>query len=136
MKRYLYFLGAAAIFIIGACIHSIPTPTFGAVLFAQSLPATKTASWNVNASSDNVTAYTFTLDGGTPVVIPASSCTATCSTPMLLSTFGAHSYTVFASNASLSGGTGVTGTPQNGPSSALAFNLNQQPGSIGGESAK
>lgn len=64
------------------------------VIYAQSLPITKTVAWDANAASDNVTSYTLRLDTGTPstVVPPATTGTVT------FTTAGTHTITVTATN--------------------------------------
>lgn len=130
MRRYIRLaLLLVAAGVLAFCASQFP-PVLnpgGLVLYAQSVPVTKTASWTVNPAAQNVTSYTFTLDGGTPVVVPTSACTTTCSTPVVLTTFGNHTQTVVATNTDLSGGSGVTGSSQNSPVTTLAFTLNQAP---------
>ena len=126
MKRLVLLIGATLLMVF--CGSHLPPIGGGAlVLFAQSVPVTKTATWAVNPATQNVVSYTFTLDGGTPVVIPASACAATCSTPAVLAAFGNHAYTVVATNVDLSGGSGVSGSNQNSPAASLSFSLNQAP---------
>lgn len=121
MKRTLVFLFALA------ALSAWPFHHHRIVLYAQSVPATVTASWNANPAGDNVTAYLVSLDGGAVITVLPASCTATCSTPLTLPTFGPHTYTVVAQNASLTGGAGVTGTAQNSAAASLSFSLNQKP---------
>lgn len=123
MKKIL-----ATVAVIGAVILAPSVSKKRLVIYAQSVPYTATVKWNPNPVGDNVSSYTVTLDTGTPQVIQASTCTPTlCSTTVSIPTFGAHSWSVFATNQTLSGGTGVTGTPQNGNASSQAFSLNQKP---------
>lgn len=108
------------------------------VVYAQSLPATVTVSINPNPASENDTSYTFALDGGTPVVVQASACTATaCSTTFSVASFGNHAWTAFATNQKITCTSGTcTGSPQNGPSAGQAFALNQTPTATTGQNTK
>lgn len=109
----------------------------GVILYAQSLPYNSTFTWSPNPVGDNVSLYTVTLDSGTPVVVLASTCTTTlCSSSVPINAFGSHTISVFATNQTLSGGTGVTGTPQNGPSASLMFSLNQAPNKVASPGVK
>src|SRR3990167_2295339 len=75
------------------CLAALP------VLYAQSLPATLTASWAPNPASDNVLDYQVTLDGGVPVTAPVSACTLTlCAARFDVAAYGPHSLTVAAQN--------------------------------------
>lgn len=76
------------------------------VLHAQSLPITKTFTWDANPASEQVTSYTVRLDGvviGTP---------ATPGQPFTIATAGAHTLSVTAAN--------VWGV---GPTATLAFTV-------------
>ncbi len=132
-KGWIVGLGLLALV---ACSVLTPNPTplpipGVAILYAQSVPHTVTYYWAPDAATYNVTSYTVTCStAAAPVVVPATStlCTSTqCSTPVVLTQFGSQTCNVFATNTSLSGGSDVTGTPQNGPASPnTVFTLNQQ----------
>jgi len=100
------------------------------VLYAQSLPATLTASWAPNPASDNVLDYQVTLDGGASVTVLASACTATrCSTAISVGGFGAHTAVLVARNRGLSTDPADV---QSGPAVSLAFVLSAAPGAVSG----
>jgi hypothetical protein len=140
MKRSVLWSVIALAFFFGVVCSKLPingVPHIGVVLYAQSVPATVTASWNPNPATENVTSYILTLDTGSSVTVSAASCSATaCSSPLSVAAFGNHTYTVAAVNTNLSGGAGVTGSPQTGASTSLAFTLNPRPSAPAGASAK
>lgn len=102
------------------------------VLAAQSLtaqvPATVHTSWTPNPVTDNVVQYSLTLDTATPIIILASTCSATLcpATPLALTvpTFGLHTATLVAQNLELSG---VPTSLQSGPASTVTFTLAAAP---------
>lgn len=66
-------------------------------LEAQTLPLAAHVIWSPNAATEAVTSYRVTLDGGTPVVVPASACTPTdCSVAVTITTLGPHTASVVA----------------------------------------
>lgn len=51
-------------------------------LYAQSFPLSVKVQWDPNPTSDNVTNYIVVFNGGAPVTIASSACTATlCEVP-------------------------------------------------------
>ena len=103
-----------------------------ALLFSRQLaaqtPATVHATWSPNPTTDNVVQYTVSVDAGTPIIVLASSCSATqCPTAPLLLTvgaFGAHTVTIAAQNLKLS--TDPTSF-QSGPALSVSFTLGAVP---------
>jgi len=63
-------------------------------IYAQTLPVTKTASWNGNPASDNVINYTIQLDSNAAISVLSPS----TSTPITFATSGAHTLTLTATN--------------------------------------
>lgn len=62
------------------------------IIYAQSLPLTKTFAWTDDPTADPATSHTVTLDGA---VIPS---TTAQSTPFTVTTLGAHVLTVSETN--------------------------------------
>ena len=101
----------------------------GTTLYAQVLPYVATATWPPNPAGELIVEYRLTLDGGMPVVIPASACAATCTSPLSVPAFGAHTAALTAWNLRIS--TDPTSLQSTGPSSTL-FTLKPAPGPAGG----
>jgi hypothetical protein len=119
--------------------RSCTLPNGSVVVFAQSLPATINVSINPNAASENVVDYQFSLDGGAPVTVLASACTATaCSTSFSVSTFGNHLWSAVARNQKISCTDGTCTPPviQAGPAATQHFALNQAPSLPTGQAVK
>lgn len=115
MKRFvssLFFIGLAS------CATLAP----GIVLFAQQLPVTDHAVWDVEPAIYSVTNYIVTVDGTPQNFAPTSCGPTTCSAPIVLSTFGPHQVTVAAQNLALS--TDPTST-QTGPAASVSFSQSQ-----------
>ena len=108
---------------------SVGCQASGLIVYAQALPYVATATWPPNPATDNVLEYRLTLDGGVPVVIPASACAATCTSPLSVPAFGAHTAALTAWNRRIS--TDPTSLQSSGPSSTL-FTLTPAPGPAGG----
>lgn len=120
LKKVVIGMGMTAMVAMGHHVmkHKI-------VLYAQTLPSVKHATWIPNPASQNVTQYVVTLDSGTPTTVLASSCTATlCTGTIAIPAFGNHSISVTAQNLALS--TDPTSL-QSGPAAAVSFSLNQGP---------
>jgi hypothetical protein len=99
---------------------------------AQSVPVVLKGTWVPNPVGDNATQYTLTLDGGTPQIILAATCTATaCSGSFPVPTFGNHTVVLIAQNVLLAGAT-TGATLQSSPPSTLTFTLNPAPGAVTG----
>lgn len=114
--------------------------TPGLVLYAQSVPATVTTSWNPNAATENVIQYNVILDGVAQTPVLAGVCGGTpvkCTLQVQVQNFGHHTVTVAGVNLNISGDpAAVTGSPQVGGTSSVAFDLNQAPSNPTGLSAK
>lgn len=109
------------------------------VLFAQTVPTTATVSWDPRPASENVVDYQVSLDGGAPVTVLPTSCTATvCSGSVSIASFGAHAWSVFGRNQKISCTNGTCTPPviQNGAVSTQNFALNQAPGQVGNQAVK
>jgi hypothetical protein len=121
--RRLLILSALIFAFACAAMRVVPS---GLILYAQSLPATKHAVWSpsvVDASHSAPTQYKVVVDGGTPIILLASSCTTTCSQAITLNSFGAHTVSVAAQNPSLS----TDPTLQDSSFVTVTFSLNQAP---------
>lgn len=100
------------------------------VLYAQTLPSTRTATWTPNPAADNVVVYKVQLDGGAIQRVLPSACTPTlCSAGVDVPTFGPHILRLIATNLAIS--TEPT-SEQDSPATVLAFTLNQAPNAITG----
>jgi hypothetical protein len=135
MRRQLS-ISVRTLLIVGAVVALTACAIFtrpgggGVVLYAQTLPAGLHAIWDRNPAADNVTDYQFTLDGGSPITVPLSVCTATtCTFAFTVPAFGNHAATVAARNLKLSSD---PTSFQTGPASQGTFTLNQNPGKPGG----
>jgi hypothetical protein len=120
MKKQISITAIAAALVLAAC--AMFTGPGRVVLYAQNLPAVVHAQWDPPAAAENVTGYTMTLDGGTPIAV-ANVTDPTCScvrTPLTVPAFGAHTLTVVASNLLISGDptSAQTSTP-----TAVSFTL-------------
>lgn len=106
--------------------------TPGLVLYAQSVPATVTTSWNQNPTTENVIQYNVTVDGVAQAPVLSSVCSGTpvrCTLQFSLASFGRHTVSVAGVNLNLSGDpSAVTGSQQVGVAASLVFDLNQAPG--------
>ena len=98
---------------------------YQAAALAQT-PATVHFLWNPNPATDLVTQYQVSVDGATPIIVLASTCTTTQCGPIALTipTFGSHTVVIFAQNLKLS--TDPTSL-QSGPSSSVPFSLASLP---------
>ena len=139
MKRLLLLV--VALIVAVTCSHRLPIPNPSVTLYAFAVPFTGTLKWNERPASEGVISYTIACDAGTNLatptqVLPAACSAGVCSKAVTLTSFGAHSCTVFATNVNLSGGATVEGSPLNGPSTPLPFTLNQDPGAVGGFGVK
>lgn len=143
MKRVLSIVSVVAV--LSACAifsHStgpiaIPNPFTPIVLYAQSLPSTRTITWNPVAATVNAISYSVAVDGAPPIVFPitASLCTATvCTATIPIATFAQHTIAIATTNSALTGDpASVIPTPQTGPfSSLVTFILNQIPSLVSG----
>jgi hypothetical protein len=75
----------------------------GLTLYAQSVPVTVHPQWSQNPSIENIVSYVVTLDGGSPVSVLASACSATlCTAAVSVPAFGAHVSSVVAQNLLIS----------------------------------
>lgn len=130
MRKTGLFVLALILFVF-ACTHLPPVITPGIVLYAQSVPAVVTFTWNANPPAENVISYQVAIDGTTKTVL-ASACTqvapSVCTTTLTVPAFGAHVATAAGTNLNTSGDPGVTGTPQTGVSASINFSLNPAPG--------
>ncbi len=120
MKKKISIGALAAALALAAC--AMFTGPGRVVLYAQSLPATVHAQWDPPAAAENVTGYTMTLDGGTPIPVgitidPTCSCIRA---PLTVPAFGSHTLTVVANNLLISGDPGST---QSGSPAAVGFVL-------------
>ena len=107
-----------------------PARRHGIVIYAQTLPVTLHAQWTPNPTSENVTAYQLTLDTATPQTIAPTVCTATlCDTPLVVTTFGAHTVSLTAQNLEVSTD---PASIQVSLAATLSFTLVQQAGRPGG----
>ena len=122
MNRHLTLLGICLLL----SLPMLSCNSGGVVLYAQSLPASLHGQWNPNPPAENVVDYQLRLDGGAPVTIPLSVCTATlCRTAFTVPTWGAHTVTYSARNLKLaSDPTSFQEGPQTMP---VAFTINQAP---------
>lgn len=115
---------ALALFAVFCAPKLPPIVSPGIVLYAQSLPATVTATWNPNPSVENDVDYLVTVDGGAPVTVLATTCTATqCKAVLSLATYGSHTVTATAQNQKVSDDPAL----QSGPPASITFTLNPAP---------
>lgn len=91
MKK-LFVIGAFVLLHLGC----ISTP----VVYAQTLPANITVSWDPNAASENVSSYDVTLDGVVKSV-PATPVSGRISTTLVVNAYGHHDMTIVAKSVSL-----------------------------------
>lgn len=125
MKRLSVVLIALALLAV-FCAPKLPPilNPVGLVLYAQSLPATVTATWNPNPAAENDVDYLVTVDGGAPVTVLATTCTATqCKAVLSLATYGSHTVTATAQNQKVSDDPAL----QSGPPASITFTLNPAP---------
>lgn len=109
-------------------------PERGTVLYAQTLPSVVKAQWTPNPASENVTQYQVTLDGGAPLTLLATACTATlCTQTVTVAAYGAHTASVVAQNVWLSSDPTATGTS---PAATVNFVLSPAPGQPSGSGVK
>lgn len=105
--------------------------TPGLVLYAQSVPATVTTSWNPNPATENVVQYNVTVDGVAQVPVLSSVCGGSpvkCTLQVQVPSFGPHTVSVAGVNLNISGDpSAVTGSQQVGTAASVSFNLNQTP---------
>lgn len=129
-RKLLVILGLAALVACAVIVPSTPVLPTGIVLYAQTVPTTVTATWTPNATTDNATAYTVTLDSGIAISVPLTACTASlCTQIVTVSAFGAHLAHIAAQNLKLTSDPTSTET---GPATSVAFTLNQLPGAVAG----
>jgi len=120
MKREISLAALALVIVLAAC--AMFTGPGRVVLYAQSLPAVVHAQWDPPAAAENVTGYTMTLDGGTPIAVANTvdpSCTC-IRAPLTVPAFGAHTLTVVANNLLISGDPTST---QSGSPASVGFTL-------------
>jgi hypothetical protein len=80
MRKLFWLFPLFGLSIVG-CTPSV-------TLYAQTVPATVHASYDFKGVAIS---YKIALDGGTPIVVPASACTASpCLTAVTVPTFGNH----------------------------------------------
>jgi hypothetical protein len=117
---------ALALIALASCIKINTVPTTYAVLYAQSFPTTVHCVVNPNPVADGVVSYKFQLNTGTPIVLPATACTATaCSQVLTIPAPGSYSCNVFAENLKLS--TDPTSL-QDSAAAVANFLINNSPG--------
>ena len=120
-------LAALAALVLAACaMFNGPARL---TLYAQTVPTTLKVRWDPNPSTDNVSEYRLTLNGGAPIVVAPTLNTA-CSCvqqEVTIPAFGAHSIAVVAVNQSLS--TDPT-SAQVSDATLLPFTLSPPPGLV------
>lgn len=119
MKRKTIAATLAALALAACALFTRPGAV---VVYAQTLPATVHAQWDPPAATDNVTNYTMTLDGGSPVTVPNvvdQSCSC-IRTPLTVPAFGSHTVAVVANNLLISTDPGST---QSSSPTTVAFTL-------------
>lgn len=110
---------------LGLVVGLAACGTAGLVLYAQSVPLTVHVAWDPEPAVLAVTGYTVTLDGGSPLSVPANACgPQVCSTPLVIGTTGPHSINVTATNLD------AFGTPQTGAPAVLPFTVQPKPGAV------
>ena len=126
-------IGAALLAVLailaGCMIATHTTPGAGPVLYAQTVPATVKAQWDPNPTTDTITEYRVTVDGGAPIsVAPVTVAACSCvQTILTIPTFGPHTVAVVAVNLLLSGDPTST---QLSPAASLPFTLSPPPGAV------
>lgn len=101
------------------------------VLYAQTVPVNLGARWNPNPASEGVTQYQLVVDGGAPVTVLASTCSATeCAVRFDVAAYGPHTATLVAQNLQLS--TDPTSLQSSVPPVSLSFVLSARPGAVTG----
>lgn len=99
-------------------------------IWCQTLSITLHAQWSPNPAADNVIQYKVVVDGGTPVIVPASTCGPTlCSVAFTVTSFAGHNVTLNAQNLLISTS---PASLQDSPTVALPFTLNVKAGSVAG----
>lgn len=97
---------------------------------AQTLSISLHATWNPNLAADNVVSYKVVVDGGAPVIVPASACSPTqCSVAFTVTSFAGHNVTLTAQNLLIST---TPASLQDGPTVAVPFSLNVKAGAVAG----
>lgn len=71
---------------------------FASVAIAQQPTITARAQWDPNPAGDAVTSYSLSVDGGAPITVPASVCTATLCEQSVTVPLGSHTFSVAAVN--------------------------------------
>lgn len=95
----------------------------------QTLSITLHAMWTPNPPLENVVQYVMTIDGGSNIIIPASSCTPSlCSQTFSVPTFGHHVITLRAQNLLIST---LQNSLQDGPVTTFAYTLGATPTVVG-----
>ncbi len=129
--RFGKWIGLSVLWLaIVACAAHFVAPPDALVLYAQTLPMTVHAIWNANPAPPPATQYSITLDGGSPVVMSASSCTSTCSQALTLAGFGTHQIVIVAQTQKITPSPD-TSTWDSSPIS-LTFSLNAAPKPVTG----
>lgn len=84
--------------VLVALLIACAMTTSGIVVRAQTLPVTKALVWTPRPASEAITAYTVTLDGGTPIMVDPMTCAATCTQPVTFTTAAQHTLSLTATN--------------------------------------
>lgn len=93
-------LSLLTIVLVACAVHVTPIIN-GTVLYAQSLPASLHAQWDIPPANNNIISYKVSLDGGTATVIPVANVTLdnTCNcvkVPITVPSLGNHTLSVIS----------------------------------------
>jgi hypothetical protein len=134
LKSLNKFVLVLAVFSVGATVKSCKDID---VVYAQSLPATVHVTWTpsvVDSTHSAPIQYSVVTDGGTAVVLQASSCTSTlCTVAISVNSFGQHSTVVSAQNYKIDSD---PSTIQSSPAAPRVWVLNQGPNPATGTAIK